>query len=56
MTKIEKLAKAEFKKLSKKQQKKLNNLKRIPVTRTGYVFDKQPKPRQKYWDIPTDLD
>lgn len=54
MTKIEKMAKTEFKKLSKKQQKILNNLQRIPVSKTGHSFDDEPKPRQKRWDIPTD--
>lgn len=50
MAKLEKMAAKEFKKLSKKEQKRINSLKRIPVAPPGHTFDKETKPRQKRWD------
>lgn len=55
MTKMERMAKAEFRKLPKKKQKMLNNLQRIPVARTGHSFDAQTKPRQKRWNAEADI-
>lgn len=44
------LAEKEFRKLSKKEQKRINMLKRIPVARPGYQFDKTESPRKKRWE------
>ena len=51
MSKIEKDAAREFRKLSKKEQERINKLKRIPVPAPGTVFDKKKNtPRKKKWD------
>lgn len=50
MRKIDKEAKREFRKLSKKEQHRINKLKRIPTPPTGTVFDKKDTPRKKRWD------
>lgn len=50
MRKIDKEAEREFKKLSKKEQHRINKLKRIPTPPTGTVFDKKDEPRKKRWD------
>jgi hypothetical protein len=51
MNKIKKDAAREFRKLSKKEQERINNLKRIPVPAPGTVFDKKKNaPRKKKWD------
>lgn len=55
MTKMERMAKAEFRKLPKKKQKMLNSLQRIPVAKAGHTFDKQSKPRQKHWSAEADI-
>lgn len=55
MTKMERMAKAEFRKLPKKKQKMLNSLQRIPVAKAGHTFDKQSKPRQKHWRAEADI-
>ena len=43
------LAEKEFQKLSKREQKRINGLKRIPVARPGYQFDRGERPRKKRW-------
>lgn len=50
MTHLEKIARLEFRKLSKKEQKYRNSLKRIPVARPGHQFDNFTKPRKKKWE------
>ncbi|MBR3186575.1 MAG: hypothetical protein IKF59_00885 [Lachnospiraceae bacterium] len=51
MSKIEKDAAREFRKLSKKEQERINKQKRIPVPAPGTVFDKKKNaPRKKKWD------
>lgn len=50
MTKLDNMAAKEFKKLSKKKQKELNNTKRIPVAPPGHEFNKS-KVRCKRWDV-----
>ena len=51
MNKIKKDAEKEFRKLSKKEQRRINELKRIPVPAPGTVFDKKKTaPRKKQWD------
>lgn len=51
MSRIQKAAAREFRKLSKKEQKRINQQKRIPVPAPGTVFDKKNNaPRQKRWD------
>ncbi len=51
MNKIKKDAAREFRKLSKKEQERINSLKRIPVPAPGTVFDKKKNaPRKKKWD------
>lgn len=51
MSKIKKDAEKEFRKLSKKEQRRINELKRIPVPAPGTVFDKEKTaPRKKKWD------
>ncbi len=51
MNKIKKDAEKEFRKLSKKEQRRINELKRIPVPAPGTVFDKKKNaPRKKKWD------
>lgn len=51
MNKIKKDAEKEFRKLSKKEQRRINELKRIPVPAPGTVFDKKKTvPRKKKWD------
>lgn len=40
MTKLENMATEEFKKLPKKKQKEINNVKRIPVAKPGHEFNK----------------
>ncbi len=48
-SKLKKLAEREFLKLSKKERKNVNKLKRIPVAGPGSVFDKKNTPRKKKW-------
>lgn len=51
MSKLKKAADKEFRKLSKKEQHRINRLKRIPVPAPGAVFDKSKNaPRKKKWD------
>ena len=51
MSKIKKAAAREFRKLSKKEQRRINKLRRIPVPAPGAVFDKKKNaPRKKKWD------
>ena len=51
MSRIKKDAEREFRKLSKKEQHRINRLKRIPVPAPGTVFDKKKNaPRKKRWD------
>lgn len=51
MNKIKKDAAREFRKLSKKEQERINNLKRIPIPAPGTIFDKKKNaPRKKKWD------
>ena len=51
MNKLRKAADKEFSKLSKKEQRRINELKRIPVPAPGTVFDKKKTaPRKKKWD------
>lgn len=47
--KMEKMASREFLKLSKKEQKKINAMRRIPVAKSSYEFDKTKGVRQKRW-------
>ena len=47
--KMEKMASREFLKLSKKEQKKINAMRRIPVAKPSYEFDKTKGVRQKRW-------
>ena len=60
MNKIKKDAEKEFRKLSKKEQRRINELKRIPVPAPGTVFDKKKTaPRKKNGmrrtsDVPAD--
>ena len=50
-SKLKKAAEKEFRKLSKKEQRRINRLKRIPVPAPGAIFDKKKDvPRQKKWD------
>ncbi len=50
-SKLKKEAEKEFRKLPKKEQDRINRLKRIPVPAPGTVFDKKKDaPRQKKWD------
>ena len=49
MTKLDNDAAKEFKKLSKKKQKELNDAKRIPVVKPGYEFNKS-NVRCKRWN------
>lgn len=51
MTKIEKDAKKQFLKLSKKEQKRINSLNRIPTVKSGVTFesDKYKRDRNKNW-------
>ena len=49
-TKLKKAAAKEFSKLSKKEQRRINGLKRIPVAGPGYRFDAKTPPRKKKWD------
>ena len=49
-SKLKKAADKEFSKLSKKEQRRINGLKRIPVAGPGYRFDAKTPPRQKQWD------
>lgn len=52
MTKLEKMTAREFLRLPKKEQKRINNLNRIPVPKPGYMFEgKKDKPRIKRWDV-----
>jgi len=46
MNRIQKAAAREFRKLSKKEQKRINQQKRIPVPAPGTVFDKKKKRSQ----------
>ena len=48
--KLKKAAAREFSKLSKKEQRRINGLKRIPVAGPGYRFDSRTPPRKKKWD------
>ena len=51
MSRIKKDAEREFRKLSKKEQHRINRLKRNPVPAPGTVFDKKKNaPRKKRWD------
>ncbi len=51
MSRIKREAEKEFRKLSKKEQHRINKLKRIPVPVPGTVFDKKKNtPRKKKWD------
>jgi len=50
MSRIRKAAEREFKKLSKKEQRRINRLKRIPLPAPGTVYDpKKNAPRKKNW-------
>lgn len=49
-TKIRKAAAREFAKLSKKEQRRINGLKRIPVAGPGCRFGTRTPPRKKKWD------
>ena len=50
MSRIRKAADREFKKLSKKEQRRINRLKRIPLPAPGTVYDpKKTAPRKKNW-------
>lgn len=49
-TKIRKAAAKEFSKLSKKEQRRINGLKRIPVAGPGYKFGTRTPPRKKKWE------
>ena len=50
MSRIKREAEKEFRKLSKKEQLRINKLKRIPVPAPGTVFDKKKNaPRKKKW-------
>ena len=50
-SRLKKEAEKEFRKLPKKEQERINRLKRIPVPAPGTVFDKKKDaPRQKKWD------
>ena len=48
--KLKKAAAKEFSKLSKKEQRRINGLERIPVAGPGYRFDSRTPPRKKKWD------
>ena len=48
-SKLKKAADKEFSKLSKKEQRRINGLKRIPVAGPGYRFDAKTPPRKKTW-------
>ena len=50
MGKLEKDAAREFSKLSKKEQQRINKLKRIPVPRPAQLHDKKDVSRKKKWD------
>lgn len=50
MTKLENMAADEFKKLPKKKQKEINNVKRIPVAKPGHEFNKS-NVRCKRWNV-----
>ena len=51
MSKIKKAAAREFRKLSKKEQRRINKLRRIPVPAPGVVLEKKKNaPRKKKWD------
>lgn len=50
MRKLDKEAAREFRKLSKKEQQRINKMKRIPTPPSGTVFDKKDAPRKKRWD------
>jgi len=51
MSRIKREAEKKFRKLSKKEQHRINKLKRIPVPPPGTVFDKKKNaPRKKNWD------
>ena len=50
MKKIERMAEKEFLKLSKKEQRRINNLRRVPTAAPGYEFGHQVRPRQKRWN------
>lgn len=50
MSRIRKAVEKEFKKLSKKEQRRINRLKRIPLPAPGTVYDpKKTAPRKKNW-------
>ena len=49
-SKLKKAADKEFSKLSKKEQRRINGLKRIPVAGPEYRFDAKTSPRKKKWD------
>lgn len=50
MRRIRKAADREFKKLSKKEQRRINRLKRIPLPAPGTTFDRDRNaPRRKRW-------
>ena len=49
MGKLEKDADREFSKLSKKEQRRINSLKRIPVPKPAQIHDKKDAPRIKKW-------
>ena len=50
-SKLKKAADKEFSKLSKKEQRRINGLKRIPVAGPGHRFDTKTPPRKKKWDV-----
>lgn len=51
MSKIKKAAVREFRKLSKKEQRRINKLRRVPVPAPGAVFDKKKNAlRKKKWE------
>lgn len=47
---LKRAAKKEFQKLAKKEQRRINNLKRVPVAKPGHVMDQKTPPRKKKWD------
>jgi hypothetical protein len=47
---LKRAAEKEFRKLSKKEQNRINKLKRVPVAKPGHVMDKKTPPRKKKWE------
>ena len=46
---LKRAAEMEFRKLSKKEQKRINKLKRVPVAKPGHLMEKKNPPRKKKW-------